>query len=586
MLTETADALELRSKRSERSAYAGAAWYIIGIALVAIALMVPSEQYSLSLSGGSKDLSWGPYLFRALLVFHGVMLIFLATGSLQWLTRSSSVANEKEAINPTTVVALIALSALALILRLWNLNSAPWIDEVLTLVDFVRLPINEIVITFPSQNQHMLYSVLARGAFAIFGEGTGALRLPAVMFGIGSIWALFFFARSVTGTREALLACGLMTVSYHHVWFSQNGRGYTGLLMMTLLATWAWIEAIRQDRWKWWALYIAAIVAGMWIHMTMAFVVASHGLVYALFLVSPKLSGDVGETALERRAGVKPLVAWLLSVTVTLQLYALSLPEFIRTGLHEESRGSEWTNPIWVLTESIQNLSIGFGGLAVVSVAAAFVGLGWISIFRRDRRAALLMVLPPFLSGGLMLVLGHNLFPRFFFFAMGFGILIVIHGAFETSHLILRPFGRRVQMPRLAARVGVVSAIFMIAVSLATVPRNYALPKQDFAAARDYVESQLATGSTAVAVNLAGDMFAKYYAPNWTTTRDASELDLLERENDQVWLVYTMPFEIQAFSPDLWKSIQNDFEIVRIFPGTLNGGEVVVCRSRGYQVKK
>ena len=55
------------------------------------------------------------------------------------------------------------------------------------------------------------------------------------------------------------------------------------------------------------------------------------------------------------------------------------------------------------------------------------------------------------------------------------------------------------------------------------------------------------------------------------------QLNELARRNETVWLIYTMPFEIQAFSPELWKTIQNDYETVRSFPGTLNGGDVVVC---------
>src|SRR3982751_1848184 len=107
-----------------------------------------------------------------------------------------------------------------------------------------------------------------------------------------------------------------MTVSYHHVWFSQNARGYTGLLMMSLLATWTWLEALRSDTWKWWALYVAAVAVGMWIHMTMAFVIAAQGIVYLLFLAWPGLSGDGVTEAAERRAGLKPIVAWLLSATL------------------------------------------------------------------------------------------------------------------------------------------------------------------------------------------------------------------------------------------------------------------------------
>jgi hypothetical protein len=349
--------------------------------------------------------------------------------------------------------------------------------------------------------------------------------------------------------------------------------------MMTLLATWAWLEALRDDRWNWWVLYVASVVAGMWIHTTMAFVVAAHGLTYVAYLVMPTLAGE-GDRSSERRVGIKPIVAWLLSVTVTLQLYALSLPEFIRTGLHEESRNSEWTNPMWVLTESIQNLSIGFAGVAIVVIGVAFVAFGWLSIFRLNRRAAILMVLPPILSGGLMLVLGHNLFPRFFFFAMGFGILIVVHGAVNLPITLFRSISTLAKHPVMATRLGFALALFMILVSVVTVPRNYALPKQDFLGAKSFVESSRSEAGKTVAVNLAGDMFQKYYAPNWITTRSGPELAALDQQNDEVWLVYTMPFEIQAFSPDVWRTIQNDYEIVRSFPGTLNGGDVFVCRKR------
>jgi hypothetical protein len=216
----------------------------------------------------------------------------------------------------------------------------------------------------------------------------------------------------------------------------------------------------------------------------------------------------------------------------------------------------------------------------------AFVAFGWVSIFRRDRRAAILMVLPPLLSGGLMLALGHNLFPRFFFFAMGFGILIVVHGAMELPTTIFHSIRGLSSCPIMAKRMGVAFALFMIVVSLVTVSRNYALPKQDFLGAKAFVEESRSAKGKAVAVNLAGDMFAKYYAPDWETARSASTLETIRQQSDEVWLVYTMPFEIQAFSPDVWKTIQDDYETVRSFPGTLNGGDVVVCRKRTNPEKK
>jgi hypothetical protein len=326
-------------------------------------------------------------------------------------------------------------------------------------------------------------------------------------------------------------------------------------------------------------LYGVAIVTGMWIHMTMAFVVAAHAIVYVTFALLPSLSGDSGDSiSPEKRSGLTPFVVWLLSATVTLQLYALSLPEFLSVGLHEESRNSEWTNPLWVLKESLENLSIGFAGITVVLVGAGFVLFGWLSIFRQNRRVALWMVLPPVMAGSLMLALGHNLFPRFFFFAMGFGLLIVIHGAVELPSFLANFVSSLKERKTMIARSGVAFALLMIAASLVTVPRNYAMPKQDFSGAKRFVDGRMEPGDRVVAVGLAGDMYSRYFAPDWPVTDETAELEKLQGKGNNLWLVYTLPFQIEAFHPELWQMIQQKYEVVRTFPGTLNGGEVVVCR--------
>ncbi len=144
------------------------------------------------------------------------------------------------------------LTALAVLLRIPNLNSCMWLDEVLTMVRFARPSVSQILTSFPDQNQHMLYSLLAHASIRMFGEQPWALRLPSVGFGIASIWALFLVGRRLIGEKEALFACALMTVSYHHIWFSQNARGYMGLLFFTTLATWLWLEAMDRNSWGPW----------------------------------------------------------------------------------------------------------------------------------------------------------------------------------------------------------------------------------------------------------------------------------------------------------------------------------------------
>jgi hypothetical protein len=57
-------------------------------------------------------------------------------------------------------------------------------------------------------------------------------------------------------------------------------------------------------------------------------------------------------------------------------------------------------------------------------------------------------------------------------------------------------------------------------------------------------------------------------------------LETLQQNSEHVWLVYTIPIELRAFRPDIWEVIERDFEVVKVFPGTLNGGEVFVCQKK------
>jgi hypothetical protein len=335
-----------------------------------------------------------------------------------------------------------------------------------------------------------------------------------------------------------------------------------GLLFFSTLATWLWLEAMERNAWRTWIAYAVAVALGMWIHMTMLFVVAAHALI---FLIAWLRSG--------RQASrfFPALAAFTLSITLSLQAYALSLPEFSRTAVGEFSPTSEWLNPMWVVRETFRSLQVGFAGSAVVLCGGLLVAAGFIGILRRQPYAAWAMVLPAVLGGGSMLLLGHNLWPRFFFFSMAFALLIVIHGAVELPRVLPR---------RWATKAGYAFAGLMIVASLATVPRVYALPKQDFTGARDYVERQLGPGDRVVVVGLAVYAYAQYYAPDWAVAATGSELSASEQSGQHVFLVYTLPIDLKAAHPDIWRIVTADFETIKVFPGTLGGGEVYVCRER------
>ena len=166
---------------------------------------------------------------------------------------------------------IAALTGLAAILRLPGLNSGFWFDEFNTVIFSVRPPLLKVATTFPGDHTHPFYGVMAQWSVAVFGEHPWSVRLPAVLFGIATIPALYFLTSAVATELEARLAALLLSVSYHHVWFSQNARGYTVLLFVAVLSTYLCVSLMRRPR-RWPAVaYAVAVALGTYTHLTMAF---------------------------------------------------------------------------------------------------------------------------------------------------------------------------------------------------------------------------------------------------------------------------------------------------------------------------
>lgn len=555
--------------------------FLIGILLLAGAALFSNSAIETTLLGKADGkLEWGPTLFRGMLAVHGIALLAWSYFAMRPRpSRPTALLDDHREV-PGAYLWLALLCVIGLALRLYELGTCLWIDEMFTLVDFLRKPLPQIVTMFPSQNQHMLYSVLGRICVVLGGESAATARLPAALFGAASIPALYFLGRRMIGSREALLACAVMTFSYHHVWFSQSARGYSGLLFFTILAAWLWLEAVRHGTPRWWISYAICVALGMWIHMTMLFVLAAHGIAWlGLVTTRHKRVSGMAPGTIDPAFTWKAWLAWIFSGTLTLQLHALALPEFFRSALHEHSPDSEWLNPFWVIWESLERLGDGgIGGLALI-VGAIVMLVGWLALWKRDWQSAVVAIVPPLLGAGTMIALKHNLWPRFFFFCMGFFILIAVHGGMTMLRLVFTALMERNSALRYATTVGTIGCLLVAAASATTLPRCYDPPKQDYWGARDYVEKEMRPGDAKVAVGLAGIAFQNYFAPDWRFVQTRAELDEFRQKHDRVWLVYTLPIELRSRWGDLAEAIDANFKEVKTFYGTLGGGEVVVCTS-------
>lgn len=455
-----------------------------------------------------------------------------------------------------------AVLVLGAALRIAGIGAGLWYDEIVTLVRYVRLPLAEIVTTFDSQNQHPLYSVLAHLGFAAYHEGTAVLRFPAAAFGVLSLWAVWWFAKRITTSLEGVLAALILAVSYHHIWFSQNARGYTILMFAALTSTALLVDLLTgQARWR---LHGAAyaIVTGLalYTNITAGFVVTAHALVWLALLVLGRLTPAARWHA---------PVAIAAGVALALLCYAPALGPMLETVTRPSMAGTaiEWKQPAWLLREMGRGLARGVpGGLVTVGAGFAVLGAGVWSFGRREPAALALMLLPIVVTAFAMVATSHNLWPRLFFFAAGFVVLLAVRGGFELARLV---------MPRKATKLGTLGCCIVAAASLTTVPAAWR-PKQDFVNAREYVTDAAVAGDAVAVVDLARFPFESWMNTGWTVVESDSALASLEETHRRVWVLYTFPTRLRAVHPELWSRLRGDYQEAARFTGSVGDGDVVV----------
>ncbi len=122
---------------------------------------------------------------------------------------------------------------LALILRLVNLSQSLWLDEAvqaITSQNSIPYIFQEITGDFHPP----LYYFLMHFWVRIFGSSEVALRLPSVLFGIGTVYILYKIAMFMHGKFIATLAAVLLATAPFHVYYSQEARMYS---MVTFFAS-------------------------------------------------------------------------------------------------------------------------------------------------------------------------------------------------------------------------------------------------------------------------------------------------------------------------------------------------------------
>lgn len=92
-------------------------------------------------------------------------------------------------------------------------------------------------------------------------------RLPAALFGIFIIVGTYYVGKLFFGRREGLIASLFVCFSHYLLRYSQYARAYTAFTFFSLLSLYFFYKAIKENKTKYWILYLLFTVINIYFHL-------------------------------------------------------------------------------------------------------------------------------------------------------------------------------------------------------------------------------------------------------------------------------------------------------------------------------
>ncbi len=465
------------------------------------------------------------------------------------------------------------LTVLGFVLRAINLDGGLWVDEMYSLVESFRIPFGDALTSFPGDTHHPFYAVLANLGIDVLGDANWVIRLPAMLAGVLTIPLVHRLGVRFVSPSEALIAALLLTCSYHHVWFSQNARGYTIIAMLTVWTTDLFLRIMEKGRPGMVLAYALAMGLGAYTHLTMVFGAFGHALVLLGTQLVPDAEGR------RFRTWKWPAAALVASALATVLFYSLILGDVINFFLNSPSKLRGISTPAWAISELGRVLSTGVGAGPGLVLGAMLFGLGLLSYLRRHPLAFAFFVAPGIVTIAGAFAARGTMYPRFFFFLIGFAMLVLARGIMVVAAWLaarLRPSGN--ERVALARRLGLGVAVAAALVFVWSLRYNYTFPKQDWPGAAAWLDDNVPAGETVLTAGVSAWPFQEYVPRSFVEIEDGNGALVEElRRSGRVWFVYVFPRYLESTHPRLHAALGSDCEPQAKFDGTLGDGDIYVC---------
>lgn len=184
------------------------------------------------------------------------------------------------------ILYLATLTIFALILRIYNISyNSIWSDE-------------EFTLTFSQQSFYDIFFGIIAGEFnppiffwiehlihlTIGIDTEFKIRIASAIFGAMTIPVFYFIGKEIYDERGGIILSTLLTLSTFHIFYSQEARAYTLMLLFTSISLLYFIKIIKSENDKTnknWILFSAFSALAFWTHFY-SFVFTACAFLYGI----------------------------------------------------------------------------------------------------------------------------------------------------------------------------------------------------------------------------------------------------------------------------------------------------------------
>jgi len=191
--------------------------------------------------------------------------------------------------DPLGLLAVLAVLVIAVFLRLYHLDSWPpiHIDEAISGREAIHLFDGRVRLLEPSFTHYLAAALLPLTlAFELMGPSLEAMRVVAVLYGLGAVLAVYWAGCAFFGRTAGLLAAVVLATSHVAIAMSRFGGINSQGVFLAALCFAAYGQALRSGG-RWWAVWGAVIGLGAYTYE--GFRIVPAVIVLGLLLAPPLL---------------------------------------------------------------------------------------------------------------------------------------------------------------------------------------------------------------------------------------------------------------------------------------------------------